>query len=126
MTNLKDIIIDEGKRIGVSLIPWACIFSKKHHKIMSKNNDNWIKGAPFTLKNRGYIGLNVISTGISLLSVIYFAMVADTGSWNPSEWWEIQKQEEIIMQQNDYRNQFYALDLNKDSVIDSTEFIYRK
>ena len=53
-------------------------------------------------------------------------MVADTGSWNPSEWWEIQKQEEIIMQQNDYRNQFYALDLNKDSVIDSTEFIYRK
>ena len=42
MKTLKNKIIDEGKRILVSSIPFA-IFTKRGSKIMNKDNENWDK-----------------------------------------------------------------------------------
>ncbi len=68
-----------------------------------------------------------IITGITFL--ISGAIYLEQGSLNPAKWSEIQKQREIqqeLKTQNSYRNQFHELDKNKDYVVDSTEFIYRK
>ena len=63
------------------------------------------------------------------LAIFYGITSLSNRSLNYKKWPEIERKEEkqeLFLQQQTYRQQFQRLDKNKDYVIDTTEFIYRK
>ena len=140
MKTLKDKIIDEGKRILVSSIPFA-IFTKRGTKIMNKDNENWGTkdyenrdkvGPPYTAKNKAYIALGISSAIVGCMGIliaggfIYKAYKNKTLDYR--KWPEIKEQtrQEQISQRNSYEkrilNKTYDFfDLNQNGSISKRE-----
>lgn len=70
--------------------------------------------------------INISAVAIAFLILYGLGCLHSGGDANPFKWGEIQERIHLIQQQNYYHQQFHELDKNKDYVIDSTEFIYRK
>ncbi len=139
MRNLKDKIINEMKIIGVNLTPFVC-FNNKAQKFIYNARGKFGKDKGFLVGDFGkrdtfYTFLNICGSWLSVLAIgihIYSSlsfeapMFSDKWKQNRKEWINENQIREHTQKQNYYRKQFQQLDKNKDYVVDSTEFIYRR